>query len=666
MRTGRPDRTRTVAAFLGVAMLLVSIAVPAIAGAASVSGRPAVRSVLRRPAPLHVAWKRHPHALEAGNELRLTLSTGYRTPPPKGTRSLGCAVYLTSPTHARHGWTIPGADRLLHLYGRTNVRVRPGRWTALAVCHEGDRRGGAIATIEVTTKRRGPAFLINHASLQSQAPLARVAKVVGRGGAGLANPFPAHECTWWAFHERPDIYSVSVADGAPAGGHIPGDAYGRYWWDAFDWARMASKYGHFPIGTIPVVGSVMVEPPHAGNPYGHVAYVVAVYSPTHIETSEMNTYGRLSGVVRTVNRYAPRTLLPGTVYIYGGPAGDPAGAQNPQPTPQPTPATQPTTTTQPAPQPTTGSGGAKTGGDTSGIPETTGGATNTWSNYLSAGGSAGPAIPAQTTVMVGCRTTGFSVSDGNPWWYEISSAPWDGTYFASADAFYNNGETAGSLQDTPFVDTSVPLCPGAAPPASASNGSSGTKGGGASGSGTTNPQGGTTNPQGGTTNPQGGTTNPQGGTTNPQGGTTNPQGGSTNPSSGGTSSSSSGGGSSPSSGGGSSPTTGGGTGTSSGGTASPPPPQTYNETAGGVSHTWTNYQDAGGSEGPSIGAGETVQVSCKVSGFAVADGNTWWYRIASAPWSNGFYVSADAFYNDGSTSGPLQGTPFVDPAVPTC
>lgn len=96
------------------------------------------------------------------------------------------------------------------------------------------------------------------------------------------------------------------------------------------------------------------------------------------------------------------------------------------------------------------------------------------------------------------------------------------------------------------------------------------------------------------------------------------------------------------------------------------PPQTYSETAGGVAHTWSDYQDAGGSEGPSIAAGQTVQVSCKVSGFAVADGNTWWYRIASAPWSDGLYVSADAFYNDGATSGPLQGTPYVDPAVPTC
>lgn len=98
----------------------------------------------------------------------------------------------------------------------------------------------------------------------------------------------------------------------------------------------------------------------------------------------------------------------------------------------------------------------------------------------------------------------------------------------------------------------------------------------------------------------------------------------------------------------------------------PPPPQTYAETVGGVSHTWTNYTNAGGTEGPSIAAYQTVQIACKVTGFKVSDGNTWWYRIASSPWNNQYYVSADAFYNNGETSGSLSGTPFVDPAVPNC
>jgi hypothetical protein len=87
---------------------------------------------------------------------------------------------------------------------------------------------------------------------------------------------------------------------------------------------------------------------------------------------------------------------------------------------------------------------------------------------------------------------------------------------------------------------------------------------------------------------------------------------------------------------------------------------------GGVTHTWTDYGDAGGSEGPSISSFTTVQVACAVQGFRVADGDTWWYRIASAPWDGSYYASADAFYNNGQTSGSLSGTPFVDPAVAGC
>jgi hypothetical protein len=85
-----------------------------------------------------------------------------------------------------------------------------------------------------------------------------------------------------------------------------------------------------------------------------------------------------------------------------------------------------------------------------------------------------------------------------------------------------------------------------------------------------------------------------------------------------------------------------------------------------VVHTWTDYSDAGGEEGLSIPGYATVQIQCRVQGFTVQDGNTWWYRIASTPWSGAYYGSADAFYNDGSTSGSLEGTPFVDPSVPEC
>ncbi|MGH3185668.1 MAG: hypothetical protein ACRDPY_00810 [Streptosporangiaceae bacterium] len=93
---------------------------------------------------------------------------------------------------------------------------------------------------------------------------------------------------------------------------------------------------------------------------------------------------------------------------------------------------------------------------------------------------------------------------------------------------------------------------------------------------------------------------------------------------------------------------------------------TFTETVGGPTHTWTNYSNAGGYEGATIPTGKSVQISCVVRGFKVADGNTNWYLIASSPWNNAYYASADAFYNNGATSGSLRGTPYVDPNVPAC
>ena len=83
-------------------------------------------------------------------------------------------------------------------------------------------------------------------------------------------------------------------------------------------------------------------------------------------------------------------------------------------------------------------------------------------------------------------------------------------------------------------------------------------------------------------------------------------------------------------------------------------------------HTFTDYLNAGGTQGQSIATYASVAVACRVIGMAVADGDTWWYRVASSPWNGSFYASADAFYNNGQTSGSLLNTPFVDSAVPLC
>lgn len=101
-------------------------------------------------------------------------------------------------------------------------------------------------------------------------------------------------------------------------------------------------------------------------------------------------------------------------------------------------------------------------------------------------------------------------------------------------------------------------------------------------------------------------------------------------------------------------------------TTTSPVPTGIPETTGAVARTWTDYATGGGTEGASIPAYTTVDVTCRVQGLTVSDGNVWWYRVASSPWSDEFWVSADPFFNNGHTSGSLHATPFFDPNVPIC
>jgi serine/threonine protein kinase len=98
---------------------------------------------------------------------------------------------------------------------------------------------------------------------------------------------------------------------------------------------------------------------------------------------------------------------------------------------------------------------------------------------------------------------------------------------------------------------------------------------------------------------------------------------------------------------------------------SPPPPKYYETTSGTGSGTFTNYTNAGGTVGPRVNPYTTIQITCRLTGFMVADGNTWWYRIAQSPWNDQYYASADNFYNNGQTSGPPNSV-FVDTNVPLC
>jgi surface antigen len=197
--------------------------------------------------------------------------------------------------------------------------------------------------------------------------------------------------------------------------------------NANNWGPRAAKLG-YPVNSTPAVGSVAWS--NAGL-FGHVAYVVAV-SGGGVTIEEYNHFGNGTYDKRTV----PAATFTGYIHFK-----DPA--------PEVVPTEQPPSTTPASP-------GA--GSPPPSHAETTGGVTHTWTNYTNAGGTQGPSIPSNATVQIACALSGFRVADGNTWWYRIASSPWNSAYYASADAFYNNGQTSGSLIGTPFVDPAVSLC----------------------------------------------------------------------------------------------------------------------------------------------------------------------------------------------------------------
>jgi len=235
------------------------------------------------------------------------------------------------------------------------------------------------------------------------------------------------QCTWYAAGMRPDLDGITTGN-------------------AGEWLREAA--GRIPEGTVPVVGAIAVNTV-ADHGVGHVAYVAGIKdggATLILDEANLKYDGRVY-----LNIETPASEFQG--YIYGGPAGNGPSSSAPTPSPASAPTPPPTSTPTPIPSPAPSPAPpAPT------FAETTGGVTHTWTNYTNAGGTQGPSIPSNATVQITCKVAGFRVEDGNTWWYRIASSPWSGTFYASADAFYNNGQTSGSLLGTPFVDLAVANC----------------------------------------------------------------------------------------------------------------------------------------------------------------------------------------------------------------
>jgi hypothetical protein len=101
----------------------------------------------------------------------------------------------------------------------------------------------------------------------------------------------------------------------------------------------------------------------------------------------------------------------------------------------------------------------------------------------------------------------------------------------------------------------------------------------------------------------------------------------------------------------------------SGGSGQPTPsptqpatPPTFTEQQGHLGvNTFTNPYNASGM-GARIGAGQSVQVSCRVYAPQIASANPdgWWYRINSSPWNDAYYSPANTFMNGDPWNGPYS------------
>ncbi len=515
--------------------------------------------------------------------------------------------------------------------------VRPGRWRLSASCRGGKGAASSRArTVIRVHGGHGRGRLTSRPVFNALQPPASV----GNGGVGIPrNPFPPGQCTYFAYQMRSDIYLQSLAGGALATGNKKAD--GSDWWDAKNWAYNARVYGHFAEGTTPVAGALMVEPATRLNPYGHVAYVTSVTNSSHFVTQEMNTDERgtmqvftvsddtnpnpnptsnPSGTTHSEGSYR-RDIEPGTVFVYGYKAVTPVQYQ--------------------------GELGhiVQWSGDTKAqktawlVVDEGGALHRHWIPSIAVywclknSGDAGPdvlssqelnAMPDDNGVWATC--TGNSSPPG--------STPGQG----SDGGTYS--ETEGHNGVNTFTDptTASGEGPRVAPAQQVQVSCK-----------VYAPQIASVNPDGYwyliASAPWNGSYYAPANTfmngdpwDGPYTHNTDMNVPDCSP-----------------------------------GTSPPPPPppppppaQTYPETVGGPTNTWTDYTDAGGTQGPTVPAYTTVQIACRLTGFTVADGNTWWYRIASSPWSSTYYASADAFYNNGQTSGSLHGTPFVDPTVPAC
>jgi surface antigen len=239
----------------------------------------------------------------------------------------------------------PGSSQALPFL-RADARGRAGwRWSATSEAPKGRWRFAVRCTkngdAELRQVRRRLSRGSDRGTVGEPSSFRVVhGKIKRPGGAGRGQgepapgvgPFDWHQCTWWAWVKRADVYDTAVASGVPAGGPrgtVEGETV--YAWDGSQWFSNAQRAG-LPTGQTPVPGALVSFDAYPGNPYGHVAYVEAVQSDAWILISECDGFTLVCGQ-RWMNPHQAKGRLVG--YVYGGPAG--SGPTPPPPPPPPPP-----------------------------------------------------------------------------------------------------------------------------------------------------------------------------------------------------------------------------------------------------------------------------------------------------------------------------------------
>lgn len=316
-----PRQSRYVARRLGTAAAVIvglSVTASTVFSSAAVASRASLSLRERVVVTTHGATR----SFSVSAETTPSASCGLLVRTPGSAQSL---PFLSSDNRGRAGWS-----------WSAGASAPRGRWSFTVRCSlKGVSKTRFAARRLARGSARGPIGDPSSFHVLSGALIEATARTGDpKGLGGEVNPFPWHQCTWWAWVKRADVYDAAVHAGVPAGGSR-GVHQGQtvYVWDGARWFYNAQRAG-LPTGRTPVAGALVGWDEYPGNPFGHIAYVESVASATSIVISECNGFTLVCGS-RRVNPLQMRGPLEG--YIYGGPAGNPGSVPPATPSPSPAP-----------------------------------------------------------------------------------------------------------------------------------------------------------------------------------------------------------------------------------------------------------------------------------------------------------------------------------------